>query len=184
MEGVVRTRAGYCGGTKKDPSYYSLGDHTETLEIDYDPHVVSYNELLEVFWNYHNPFDRPISKQYASFIFYNNEEQRNLAYASREKLEKEIGKKIHTQVELNTGFYLAEGYHQKYYLQQVRVLMEEFKKMYPNTLDFINSTQAARVNGYIRGYGSTVDLQAELPKLNLYQRASQRLLEIVEGYGR
>jgi len=181
---VVRTRVGYCGGTKENPSYYNLGDHTETLEVDFDPDIISYQALLEVFWKYHSPWDRPISKQYASLIFYNSDEQKKLALESKANIEKNLEKPVYTEVYPNSGFHLAEAYHQKYYLQQVRIIMEDFKAKHIQTKDFIDSSLAARVNGYIRGYGSIKSLREEIQSLGLSPRASSRLMEIVEGYGR
>jgi peptide methionine sulfoxide reductase MsrA len=68
--GVIRTRVGYAGGTKADPSYHSLGDHSETVEVVYNPEVVSYESMLKVFWESHNPVNRSWSRQYMSAIFY------------------------------------------------------------------------------------------------------------------
>ncbi len=67
---MVRTRVGYAGGTKRNPTYYNLGDHTETIQIDYDPTYVSYRELLDIFWESHDPAARPWSRQYMAVVFY------------------------------------------------------------------------------------------------------------------
>src|SRR5262249_18399740 len=77
LPGVVRTRVGYTGGTSKDPTYYSLGDHTETLQIDFDPTVITYEQLLEVFWHTHNPCAQPWSRRYMSTVFYHGESQKH-----------------------------------------------------------------------------------------------------------
>jgi peptide methionine sulfoxide reductase msrA/msrB len=65
LEGVVRTRVGYAGGTTENPSYKIIGDHTETIEIDYDPNIISYQELVEIFFDSHNPYTNSYSRQYA-----------------------------------------------------------------------------------------------------------------------
>ena len=109
---MVRTRVGYSGGTKEDPTYYSLGDHSETIQIDYDPAQISYEELLIVFWESHHPEWPSLSRQYASVIFYHNDEQKKLALATRER-EEAIKGVIHTVVLSFSRFYLAEAYHQK-----------------------------------------------------------------------
>ena len=83
MPGVIRTRVGYTGGTTVDPTYHDLGDHSETIQIDYDPTQVSYQALLDVFWNSHNPTTRSWSRQYASAVFYHSDEQKKLAMESR-----------------------------------------------------------------------------------------------------
>ena len=63
LEGVVRTRVGYAGGDKVNPTYKMIGDHTETIEIDYDPEVISYTELLEIFFASHDPYRAAYSRQ-------------------------------------------------------------------------------------------------------------------------
>ena len=63
---MIRTRVGYAGGTKKNPAYHNLGDHTETIQIDYDPTKISFEKLLETFWDSHNPAQRSWSRQYMS----------------------------------------------------------------------------------------------------------------------
>ena len=63
LEGVVRTRVGYAGGTTENPTYDKIGNHTETIEIDYDPGVINYQKLLEIFFNSHNPYVKAYSIQ-------------------------------------------------------------------------------------------------------------------------
>ena len=79
---MVRTRVGYAGGTKKNPTYHDLGDHSETVQMDYDPTVISYTKLLDVFWDSHDPSLPSDSKQYMSIIFYHNDKQKELAIES------------------------------------------------------------------------------------------------------
>jgi peptide-methionine (S)-S-oxide reductase len=175
----VRTRVGYAGGTKKNPTYHSLGDHTETIQMDFDPERITYEELLGIFWASHDPTSRSWSHQYKAVIFYHNEEQRNLAAAGRDRLAAKLGATIHTEIIPYEGFYLAEPYHQKYRLRSVRDIMAEFSVMYPVDDDFVNSTAAARVNGYLGGYGSLEVLKSEIGELGLSPGASKRLLDIV-----
>jgi peptide-methionine (S)-S-oxide reductase len=177
---VVRTRVGYSGGTKADPTYTSLGDHSETIEIDYDPTRISYKDLLELFWQWHDPTSKSWSRQYRSAIFYHGKEQKKLALETMAEAEKTLGK-IHTAVEPASAFYLAEDYHQKYYLQQVSILKKEFRAMYPDTQSFTASTAAARVNGYAAGYGTLSSLKKVMGSLGLSMQARTRLLEIVSS---
>jgi len=163
----VRTRVGYAGGEKENPTYQHMGDHTETLQIDYDPRVASYEYLLEIYWNNHNPCRLSTSQQYMNIIFVHNQEQEKLARESKTILSQKQERRIYTKVVPYTKFYLAEDYHQKYYLQNVPPLMVEFKKLYPDFRDFVDSTAAARVNGYIKGYGDDLSLIRELDKLGL-----------------
>ncbi len=102
----------------RDPTYtvlinhYSLhytysGDHTETVEIDYNPKETSYKELLKIFWENHDP-TRCASRQYMSGIFYNNEEQKKLAEESKEAEQKRKSRQIQTRIVEAEAFYNAE----------------------------------------------------------------------------
>ncbi|GAI50142.1 unnamed protein product, partial [marine sediment metagenome] len=147
-------RVGYAGGTKDNPSYHDLGDHSETVQIDYDPTRISYEELLDVFWKSHDPTQRPWSRQYMSLVLYHNDEQKRMAMETRDREEARTGSKIYTEIVPAAKFYPAEAYHQKYWLQQKPDLMKEFSVIYPDSDAFTASTAAARVNGYLGGYGT------------------------------
>lgn len=175
----MRTRVGYAGGTKKNPTYHSLGDHTETIQIDFDPEKIPYERLLDIFWASHDPTTKSWSRQYKAVIFYHDEEQKKLAAATRDRLAAKLGTKIHTEILPYEGFYLAEPYHQKYRLRSVRDIMAEYSAMYPLDDDFVNSTAAARVNGYLGGYGSPELVKSEIGELGLSPGASKKLLDIV-----
>jgi len=178
---VIRTRVGYTGGTTENPTYHNLGDHTETIQIEYDPTRISYQELLELFWAGHDPTRPAWSQQYASIIFYHDEEQRRLAQASKKQYEAECDCHVYTEIVPAATFYLAEDYHQKYRLRQSPTFMDEFAALYPDPMDFVNSTAAARVNGYLGGYGTLANLQAEIDDLGLSPEAQEALLEIVRN---
>lgn len=155
-----------------------MGDHSETIQIDYDPTQISYQQLLDVFWSSHDPTYKSWSRQYMSIIFYHNEEQKRLAIETKESEEARLGREISTEIVPFSKFYLAEDYHQKYYLRQESALMEEFNAIYPDPKDFIDSTAAARVNGYVAGYGTLATLEEEPGILGLSQAGIERLLKI------
>jgi peptide-methionine (S)-S-oxide reductase len=178
MDGVIRTRVGYAGGRKKDPTYRSIGDHSETIQIDYDPARISYKDLLFVFWQSHDPTSKSWSRQYMSAIFYHTDEQRKLALETQAFEEKQRNKKIQTQILPFGEFYLAEDYHQKYYLRGQTDLMREFKAMYPRDIDFVDSTAAARVNGYLGGNGTSEEIKATIESLGLSTGGQERLSAI------
>lgn len=178
MPGVVRTRVGYAGGEKKNPTYHDLGDHTETIQIDYDPLKIPYEELLDTFWASHNPSSPAWSAQYKHAVFYHNDKQKELAIMSRDRLVEEINRKIHTEILPYTGFYRAEDYHQKYKLRHATDLMAEFNSIYPDYNDFVDSTAAARINGYLYGFGTYENLQAEVDSFGLSAAAKERLLDL------
>jgi peptide-methionine (S)-S-oxide reductase len=149
--------------------------------VDYDPTVISFDKLLDVFWDSHNPYAPSFSRQYMSIIFFHNDEQKRLAIASMQHEATRTKRRIFTEILPFTNFYLAEDYHQKYRLRSERDLMTEFSAMYSSTEDFVNSTAAARVNGYLDGYGTLEDLMDELPGFGLSQTANKKLIEIVKS---
>ncbi|MBP1732403.1 MAG: Methionine sulfoxide reductase [Deltaproteobacteria bacterium] len=162
-----------------NPTYYSLGDHSETIQIDYDPTKVSFEQLLELFWKEHNPESRPYSRQYMAAIFYHNEEQRQLAVKTKEREETRLKKRVYTEVLPLSRFYLAEDYHQKYSLRGIPELANEFVVVYPETQDFVNSTAVTRVNGYAGGNGTAAQLEAEINLLGLSPEGARKLREMV-----
>ena len=178
---MIRTRVGYAGGSKENPTYYNLGDHTETVQIDYDPDQISYQELLDIFWNSHNAARPPLSTQYKSIIFYHNEEQKRLALESKARREAELNEPVLTEIVPYSEFYLAEDYHQKYYLSGVPDLKKELTAIYPDINDFINSTAVSRINGYVVGNGNMETLQAEIDSYGLSPAAKQRLLALFDS---
>ena len=173
---MVRTRVGYTGGTAPNPTYRSLGDHAEAIQIDFDPRRISYSELLEVFWSSHNPCARPWSRQYMSAIFCHDAGQRRLAESTRKQVAKARGAEVGTLVAEIDTFHRAEDYHQKYRLRRNGDLVAEYLAVYPEPVDFVNSTAVTRVNGYLGGHGALVDLQKDLPRLGLSAAAASRLL--------
>jgi peptide-methionine (S)-S-oxide reductase len=125
VEGVVATRVGYTGGTFANPTYKDVCSgrtgHAEAVEVEYDPSKVSYEELLNVFWEEHDPttLNRQgpdIGTQYRSGIFFHTQEQETSAKASKEKLEHsgQYGNRIVTEIVQASAFYPAEEYHQQY----------------------------------------------------------------------
>lgn len=126
VKGVVSTAVGYMGGTLENPTYEdvctNLTGHAEVVEVIYDPSVVSYENLLEVFWKIHDPttLNRQgpdYGTQYRSVIFYHTPEQEATARASKDKLQRSgmYKRDIVTQIEPATQFYRAEEYHQQYF---------------------------------------------------------------------
>lgn len=184
MPGIIRTRVGYAGGRTTRPTYDHIGDHSETLEIDYDPGRISYADLLEVFWNSHNPVEPSGSRQYMAAVFYHDPGQEALARASYARVRARLGVRIFTQILPHTGFHLAEEYHQKYRLQHEPLLLQEIRAYYPEARDFVDSTAAARLNAYVSGQGKPEQFEAEIGRLGLSSRGQTRLREIFAWYRR
>lgn len=179
LEGVIRTRVGYAGGDKEDPTYHNLGDHTETIQIDYDPDKITYEELLDIFWNDHDP-TFPSSTQYRSIIFY-HPGQEDAAEASMQQEQDEYMDSITTDIRPFSKFYRAEDYHQKYHLRQKKSITNAYQLIYPETRDFVDSTAVARANGYVSGHG-TIDSQDDLDGMGLSEQGKEELYQIWKKY--
>jgi len=159
-----------------------LGNHTEALEIDYDPSQISYEEILNIFWNSHSPHRRAWRRQYMSAIFYHNETQKEIALRIKAQQEAKTGRTIYTEMAPLTRFYWAEDYHQKYTLRRHRAIVKELTAVYPNDNDFVNSTAAARLNGYLAGYGSRAMVDAEVEQLGLSPKSKNKVRKTVYEY--
>jgi len=120
------------------------------------------------------------SRQYMSAVYFHSGEQERLAVETRNREAAKRKGKIYTEIVPASEFYLAEAYHQKYLLRQRPALMKEFNAIYPAIEDFVNSMAAARINGYLGGYGTLIDLKVEVNNFCLPPVTSKKLLEIVK----
>ena len=150
LNGVVSVKSGYEGGDIPNPTYedVSRGDtnHAEVLEINFDPAKISFDELLEVFWKSHDPTTlnrqgADVGTQYRSVIFYHSDEQKEIATKYKEELNKAkaFNDPIVTEISKAETFYVAENYHQDYYLKNgeqpycrlvILPKMEKFEKLF------------------------------------------------------
>jgi methionine-S-sulfoxide reductase len=176
---VIGTLVGYTGGTSQSPTYQSLGDHTETVRVTFDPTRVSYEQLLHVFWANHDPGERAWSRQYKAMILFHGDEQRRLAEKTRKEVAEKLGSTVRTEIVRAGEFYPAEDYHQKYYLRSRPRLMEELQAAYPDPKKLAASTAAARINGYLGGNGTEENFRAEASRLGLSDAALKELEGIV-----
>lgn len=128
LKGVISVKSGYIGGKTENPTYEEICSgytgHAEAIEIKFNPEVISYGELLEIFFATHDPTTinrqgNDVGTQYRSEVFYTNPEQEKLAkgYIDLLNTENTFGKKVVTKVSKATTFYVAENYHQNYYNQ-------------------------------------------------------------------
>lgn len=124
LKGVKSVLPGYAGGDKPNPTYENVcsGDtgHAQVAQITFDPKIISYEELLDVFWKEHDPTQlnrqgADVGTQYRSVIFYHNDEQRKIAEKSMAKISKKFNNAVVTAIEPLTKFYPAEDYHRNYY---------------------------------------------------------------------
>ena len=123
VNGIVSTMVGYTGGNLESPTYEDVctdsTGHAEAVQVEFDPSKITYEKLLDVFWNLHDPTQLnrqgpDVGAQYRTAIFYHNEKQKKSALASKEKLQKKYKNKITTEIAPASIFYKAEEYHQQY----------------------------------------------------------------------
>lgn len=151
IKGVESVVVGYAGGTMEDPTYYDVAmkdtGHVESLQLQFDSQIISYDKLLDIFWATHDPttpnqqgYD--IGPEYRSIIFYHNDEQKKIAEETKDRLGKsgKYKKPIVTEIIPFTNFYQAEPEHQNFYESgrrpdycmividpKIRKLMKDFK---------------------------------------------------------
>ncbi|MEP5365284.1 MAG: peptide-methionine (S)-S-oxide reductase MsrA [Reichenbachiella sp.] len=154
LKGVSKAVSGYMGGETKDPTYKEVCSgstgHAEVLQITYDPSVITFDELLEVFWKTHDPTTlnrqgNDVGTQYRSAVFYHNEEQKKLATEYKTKLDASgsWSDPIVTEITEASIFYPAEDYHQEYFNLNgsqpycnfvIRPKVEKFKEVFKDKL--------------------------------------------------
>lgn len=154
LVGVKKVESGYIGGEKANPSYEEVcggnTGHAEATRITYNPDIISFKDLLEVFWKTHDPTTlnrqgNDVGTQYRSGIFYLNNEQKQLAEEYKQKLDKAgiFDNPIVTEITAASEFYIAENYHQDYYSQNknqpycnlvITPKVEKFRKVFNEKL--------------------------------------------------
>ncbi|MUV89178.1 peptide methionine sulfoxide reductase [Halapricum sp. CBA1109] len=149
MEGVVRTRVGYAGGTKPDPTYHALGEHTEVVQVDIDPTVLCYRDIMEVVFDSHDPTRQVSKTQYQNVVFADGDDQRSTLGAVLEA--RGLTDDIATRVEDLSGFTVAEDYHQKHSLRAAPDLLDAFETAGYGDRELRESPAAATLNGLAGG---------------------------------
>lgn len=154
LKGVLKVSSGYSGGHVKNPTYKQVCDgttgHAEVVQVVYDPETISYDELLEVFWQTHDPTTlnrqgNDVGPQYRSAIFYHNDEQKQKAEKYKAELDSSgaFNKTIVTEITPFSTFYVAENYHQDYYINNgsqpycyfvIKPKMEKFQKVFKDKI--------------------------------------------------
>jgi peptide-methionine (S)-S-oxide reductase len=154
LKGVAHVASGYMGGQRGNPTYEQVCSgatgHAEVIQLVYDPQVISYPELLEVFWSVHDPTTpnrqgADVGTQYRSVVFYHSDTQKELALEYKKKLDESgaFPAPIVTEISAATVFYKAEAYHQNYYNTNgnqpycsvvIRPKVEKFRKVFGEKL--------------------------------------------------
>uniref|UniRef100_A0A2P2M3Y9 Peptide methionine sulfoxide reductase A5 n=1 Tax=Rhizophora mucronata TaxID=61149 RepID=A0A2P2M3Y9_RHIMU len=174
LDGVVRTTVGYAGGSKSNPEYRSLGHHAESVQVDYDPRLINFRKLLEVFWSSHDSrqvFGQgpDVGSQYRSVIFTNGSEESGLAAASKQREQLKLRSSIvTTQIQPLGTFYPAEPEHQKFELKRNPFLLQLMGNLPEEELE--RSTLATKLNGYA----------AELCPPNMQKQIDAKINDIIK----
>lgn len=154
VKGVVKSTSGYSGGHVENPTYEQVCEkntgHAEVIQIEYNPAEVTVDELLEIFWQTHDPTTlnrqgNDVGPQYRSVVFYHNDQQKERAEFYKKKLDASgaFDNPIVTTIEPFTNFYVAENYHQDYYNRNgnqpycyfvIRPKMEKFEKAFKDKM--------------------------------------------------
>ena len=164
IDGVIRTRVGYAGGTKHDPTYHSLGDHTEVLQVEFDPNTVTYRDILQLVFESHNPHHQTGKTQYQNVVLAATASQRAAIdeFLTTRGLTADG---VETRIERLSRLYPAEEYHQKYKLQSASSLMDVFEAAGYSDEEFRESPIAAKLNAYVAGHD--VAISDTLPEQRL-----------------
>lgn len=151
LDGVVRTAVGYAGGTKPDPSYRTLGDHTEVVRLEYDPTTLGYREILETVFAEHSPEGQTRNRQYHNVVLVESDRQAETldAFLDAQGLD---AASIETRLERLDEFSLAEPYHQKYNLKSNPRMTTAFDEAGYEDTEIRRSPAAAKLNAHVSGH--------------------------------
>ncbi|GHV44405.1 methionine sulfoxide reductase [Synergistales bacterium] len=166
VRGVWKTTVGYCGGRSANPSHEDMGDHIETVMVEYDPRTVTYGQLLDIFLNWIAGQEAqwrtrdeelwslrpPVLRQHIPCVFARNTGEKRLAEAAIERRnfpEELLNDTLDIRVSMRHAFHGAELWRQKYFLRASHWLMKEVRGSYPDEDALVRSTLATRLNGIV-----------------------------------
>lgn len=148
------------------------------MDLVYDPSLISYETLLDQFWTGYVP-TRARSSQYRAAIFCHDEAQFALA---KSRVEKEGGRPgSGPEVVLGKTFYAAEDYHQKWRLRRKEEFFDDLQKNYESEADLLASTAATKLNGYVGGFGTALQVERDAKRLGLSEMGIERLISLVNN---
>ena len=177
---MLRTRVGYAGGKRDKPTYHDLGEHTEAVQVEFDPKTISYKQLLGIFWDSHDECGRVWSSQYKAILWTHGKAQAEVARQSAAAQAKARGKKLTTLVAAAPRFWIAEDYHQKYNARRYGALITVLLGSTHSESEVRESTAIARVNGWISGHGTKEQILSESKAL-VFSAAAREELALALG---
>ena len=151
------------------------------MQVDFDPTQISYDELLDVFWDSHSPEYQSPSTQYMNILHYHSPEQLQAAEATAERIAAETGKPVLTLIRPASTFYMAEDYHQKYYLRSDPYWRAPMETLYSDPQAFRDSTLVARINGCLGGYCTREQIESEIDAYGLTGKGQQALWSLTRA---
>ena len=175
VAGVRRTSVGFAGGASQAPTYRSIGDHIETVLVEFDPQIVSYQALLEVFWSGHDPSRNPWMNQYRSMIFPVDSGQKRRAERAVSEARASRDGAVLTEVRPIEVFHPDRTYHSKYYLRNIKPLWTRVIQAFGSKQSALDSTVAARLNAWAGGKAEGEDALAAIEESNLSPQAAASL---------
>lgn len=159
-----------------------MADYTECLEIDFDPQEIGFEEIVKHFWSSHNPNRGNYKgRQYLSILLFRDAEQKEMIERVKDSLEKSMKDKIDTEIAPYRGFTLAEKRHQKYYLKRYPKAMDRLLSYYGTHEQLVDATLVARLNSFVKGYGTLAVLKEEMAGWDLSRETKGKLVELVNG---
>ncbi len=178
IDGVLRTRVGYAGGDSTTPSYDNLGNHIEVFEVDYDPDLLSYEDMVKLYFYVYDATARPFSQRVTPVIYYRNEAEQEISERVKLSIEANSEKGLFTVIRPLEVFYLAEEKHQLSYLKQETSLYMEVREIFVEEDALLLSILASKLNGFIAGYGLDSDLASILKSSGLSNASLDRIKDI------
>lgn len=182
LAGITRTRVGFAGGTTDNPTSRQPGDHTETVEMDFDSGIVSLETILKVFWSRHNPVNINDYKgrQYRSLVLFRDPIQYNVIREVMNNIKEQGNGIPDTEVAPYTGFYPAEDRNQKYYLKRYQDALDKLRTLFPTDEELTNATLAARLNGLAKGYTNIEKIINEIRTWQISNEEQEEIIHLIK----
>ncbi|WP_240548436.1 peptide-methionine (S)-S-oxide reductase [Paenibacillus lignilyticus] len=183
LAGITRTRVGFAGGTTDNPPRSGhAGDHTEMVEIEFDPAVARLETILNLFWNNHNPanINNYRDRLYNSLILYRDEAQLSVIQEVMNN-RGEQGKGVpETECMPYTVFYPAEDRHQKYFLKRYPDAIAKLRTLFPTEDELTRATLAARLNGIAKGFANMDQIIHEIRTWKISHEEQEEIIDLIK----
>jgi peptide-methionine (S)-S-oxide reductase len=183
LPGITRTRTGFAGGTTDNPHTRHAGDHTEVVDIEFDPEIVSLETILNVFWSSHNPvnINNYRERLYQSLVLYRDPAQREVIQAVMKSREERGNGMPDTEVASYAGFYPSEARNQKFYLKRFPDAIAKLKTLFAADEELADSMLAARLNGLAKGYTNMEKIIEEIRTWPISAEEQEAIIRLLKG---